>query len=247
MKLHSIGFTHVGRRQNNEDSLYNNNPLGLFAVADGMGGYEGGEVASQLAIQTLADFVRRTTGDDDVTWPYALDRNATLAENMALVAVRLAHEQIAHRRTGRLAQMGSTLAMLLVRDERAVLAHIGDSRIYRLRQGQFCQLTVDHSMYEELLRSGTDNLPPRHEFPYSNIITRALGISGAADVQTVDLQEGDVFLLCTDGLSEALDEVTMARVLAQARDPDVCEQLVALAYEAGSRDNITAVVVRCAA
>ena len=244
MKLHSTSRTHVGRRKNNEDSLFDDSPLGLFAVADGMGGYEGGEIASQLAIQTLVEFVRQNAADDDVTWPYALDQSATLEENMAAVAARLAHEQIARRRTGRLAQMGSTLAMMLVRGQWAVLAHIGDSRIYRLRGQELSQLTVDHSMYEELRRSGTD-LPPRSEFPYSNIITRALGISGSAEVQTVTLQAGDVYLLCTDGLTEVVEEATIAAVLANADSADPCGQLVDMAYDAGSRDNITAVVVRC--
>lgn len=245
MKLHSTALTHVGRRQNNEDSLFTDCPLGLFAVADGMGGYEGGEIASQLAIQTLVEFVTRNARDQDVTWPYALDRNSSLAENMAAVGVRIAHEQIAHRRTGRLQQMGSTLAMMLVDHRCAVLAHIGDSRIYRLRAGELTQLTVDHSMYEELRRAGGTDLPPKAEFPYSNIITRALGISGEAEVQTVDLQVGDTYLLCTDGLSEAIDDEQIAQVLADASRAEVCGQLVDMAYEAGSRDNITAVVVYC--
>ena len=244
MKLHSTALTHVGRRQNNEDSLFTDCPLGLFAVADGMGGYEGGEIASQLAIQTLVEFVTRNARDDDVTWPYALDLQATLAENMATVAARIAHEQIAHRRTGRLKQMGSTLAMMLVDEHQAVLAHIGDSRIYRLRDGILAQMTEDHSLYEELRRAGGE-LPSRDRFQYSNVITRALGVSGSADVQTVDLEVGDVYLLCTDGLTEAIDEDTIADTLAHTPRAEVCGQLIDMAYDAGSRDNITAVVVYC--
>lgn len=245
MKLQSTAMTHVGRRQNNEDSLYCDNPMGLYAVADGMGGYEGGEIASQIAIETLSTFVRRNRSDRDVTWPFAFDQHASLAENMAGVATRLAHQQIAHRRTGRLSQMGSTLAMMLVEDRQAVLAHIGDSRIYRLRAGVLEQLTIDHSMYEELVRTGAPNLPARSEFPYSNVITRALGISGEADVQTVTLVPGDVYLLCTDGLIEVIDEYLIARILAMDKIEPMGATLVESAYDAGSRDNITAVVVRC--
>lgn len=245
MKLHSTALTHVGRRQNNEDSMFTDCPLGLFAVADGMGGYEGGEIASQLAIQTLVEFISQNASDSDVTWPYALDHNATLTENMAAVGARIAHEQIAHRRTGRLRQMGSTLAMMLIDKQRAVLAHIGDSRIYRLRAGQLTQMTVDHSLYEELRRTAGDDMPSRARFQYSNIITRALGISGSADVQTVDLQVGDVYLLCTDGLTEIVDEPTLCDALQNSQRDQVCAQLIDIAYDGGSRDNITAVVVYC--
>lgn len=245
MKLHSTALTHVGRRQNNEDSLFTDCPLGLFAVADGMGGYEGGEIASQLAIQTLVEFISRNASDNDVTWPYALDHGATLTENMAAIGARIAHEQIAHRRTGRLRQMGSTLAMMLIDEQRAVLAHIGDSRIYRLRAGELAQMTVDHSLYEELRRTAGDDMPPRDKFQYSNIITRALGISGSADVQTIDLQTGDIYLLCTDGLTEAVDEAALLSTLQRCPRDQVCARLIDMAYDAGSRDNITAVVVYC--
>lgn len=246
MKLHSHARTHVGRRDNNEDSLFSDSSLGLFAVADGLGGYEGGEVASQLAIQTLVEFVKRNQADAEATWPYALDPGLSFEENMAIAAARLAHERIAGRRTGKLAQMGSTLALLLAsHDDSATVAHIGDSRVYRLRHGRLQRLTIDHSFYEELLRTGEPNLPPRHEFPYTNIITRALGISGPAEVQTIDLAPGDVYLLCTDGLTEVVDETRIAQVLATQPLDTACRTLVEAAYDDGGKDNITAVVVRC--
>ncbi len=246
MKLSTTALTHIGRRQNNEDAWISDRTLGLFAVADGMGGYEGGEVASQLAVETLVDFIRRNDSDRDVTWPYALERELSLGENMAKIAARLAHREIAHRRQGRLAQMGSTLAMFLVREHRrAIIAHIGDSRVYRLRNGALEQLTVDHSMYEELVRAGTPDLPPRSEFPYTNVITRALGISGCADVQTIQLCKGDVYLLCTDGLSEIVAPNYMAKVLRTRSLERACRKLVDAAYQGGGRDNITAVLIRC--
>ena len=246
MKLRSTALTHVGRRQNNEDSLICEPSLGLYAVADGMGGYEGGEVASQLAVQTLVEFVKRNQVDDDVTWPYKLDCALSLDENLAITAARLAHDQIACRRSGRLAQMGSTLAMMLLRDRsRAIVAHIGDSRVYRLRHGKLEQLTVDHSMYEELARTGTPDLPSRRDFPYSNVITRALGISGKADVMTIDLRPGDLYLLCTDGLCETMETAEMARILTSHTFDDACRVLVEAAYTSGGRDNITAVLVKC--
>lgn len=246
MKLHSVALTHVGRRDNNEDALFSDSSLGLFAVADGLGGYEGGEVASQLAIETLVELVKRNQADEDATWPYALDRALTLDENLAMAAARLAHERIVRRRTGMLAQMGSTLALLLAgRDGRATIAHIGDSRVYRLRQGRLQRLTIDHSFYEELLRSGAPDLPPRHEFPYTNIITRALGISGSAEVQTIELAAGDIYLLCTDGLSEVVDEVRMGQILSSRPLAIACRELIEASYDGGGKDNITAVLVDC--
>lgn len=246
MKLSTAACTHVGRRANNEDSLISDSGLGLFAVADGMGGYEGGEVASRMAVETLREFIRRNHTDDNVTWPYALDRERSLAENMAAVAARLAHERIARHRCGPLASMGSTLAMMLVpRNDQAIIAHIGDSRIYRLRNGVLEALTIDHSLYEELVRSGMNNLPPRREFPHGNVITRALGVSGDADVRTIELVPGDVYLLCTDGLTEVVSENQIAQVLAVEPVTSACTTLVNAAYEGQGRDNITCVVVRC--
>ncbi len=246
MKLTCTARTHIGRRQNNEDSLICEPSLGLFAVCDGMGGYEGGEIASQLAVETLTKFIKSNLRDRDVTWPYKLDRNLSLDENLVITAARLAHEQISGRREGPLAQMGSTLAMLLTRgSSRAIVAHVGDSRVYRLRCGAFEQLTVDHSMYEELVRASTGNLPSRKGFAYNNVITRALGINGPTELTRVDLQHGDIYLLCSDGLSEMLEPEEMARVLQTQPLEHACASLVQAAYDAGGRDNITAVLLRC--
>src|SRR5262249_25970716 len=146
MQLDSFALTIAGRRTNNEDAVCANADLGLFVVADGMGGYEGGEVASAIAVAAIHDLVRRTAGDDDATWPYKLDPERTLAENEVIVATRLAADQIAQRRSGVLAQMGSTVALLRFVRDCAVIGHVGDSRVYRLRAGGLSQLTVDHSL-----------------------------------------------------------------------------------------------------
>lgn len=246
MKLTTSARTHIGRRANNEDSLICEPSLGLFAVCDGMGGYEGGEVASQLAVETLTRFIGRNLRDRDVTWPYSLDRSLSLDENLVITAARLAHDQIAGRRHGVLNQMGSTLAMMLTRGpSQALIAHVGDSRVYRLRRAVLEQLTVDHSMYEELIRAGNDNVPSRKDFPYNNVITRALGINGPTELTPVDLAPGDIYLLCTDGLSEMLEPDEMAEILQTQALDAACRTLVESAYHAGGRDNITAVLVRC--
>ena len=142
--------------------------------------------------------------------------------------------------------MGSTLATLVVRGDRAIVGHVGDSRVYRLRGGALEQLTRDHSLYAEMLAQGAE-LPPKDRCPFAHVITRALGMSDESgpDLSTTALRRGDVFLLCTDGLSEPLPETRIAELLALPPEA-ACEAMVREAYDAGGKDNITAVVVRAA-
>ncbi|HVK78136.1 MAG TPA: protein phosphatase 2C domain-containing protein [Kofleriaceae bacterium] len=245
MKLDAFALTATGRRTSNEDAVCARPDLGLFVVADGMGGYEGGEIASQVAVATIEELVARTASDQDVTWPYRIDPARGVVENEVAVATRLAGERIAARRHGPLAQMGSTVAVLRVDDARAVIGHVGDSRVYRLRGGVVEQLTIDHSLWAQLVATGAE-LPEREDFPYRHVVTRALGTpSGDPDLRVEPLARGDVFLLCSDGLSEVLDEAQLAALLALPAQA-ACHALVAAAYQAGSRDNISAVVVRVA-
>lgn len=245
-----------GRRNNNEDACCAEPALGLFAVADGMGGYEGGEIASNLAIDALRGFYRRNHSDDNCTWPYPLDRSLSLAENQLSVALRVANGAIAARRSGRLASMGSTAAALALTTGAggapfAVLGHVGDSRVYRVRRGadgapQVEQLTRDHSLYEEMAAARVPDLMPRDQCPFANVITRALGIHGEAQpaLRTERLLAGDTFLLCTDGLSNRLPDALIGEVLSTLPPAEACARLVHEAFERGEKDNITAVVLR---
>jgi len=140
MQLETFGLSIAGRRANNEDAICARPELGLFVVADGMGGYEGGEIASALAVEAIHELVRRTAGDADVTWPYKIDPARSIIENEVLVATRLANERITLRRTGELCEMGSTVVVLRLEDDHAVIGHVGDSRLYRLRGGVVTQL-----------------------------------------------------------------------------------------------------------
>ncbi len=236
--------TIVGRRKRNEDAYVLDAPLGLFAVADGMGGYYGGEIASNLAVTALAEFWAQSA-DPDNTWPYAFDRALGFHENRIDAAVRLANKRICERREGELRNMGSTLAALIVRPKRAIVAHLGDSRIYRLRDGQLTQLTRDHSLYEQLLAAGAQDLPPLDQFAYANVVTRALGAAenDRPELQTLDLHGGDRYLLCSDGLSGVLTPPVLTTLL-NAPIETAADTLVEAAYAAGSKDNITAIVVQ---
>lgn len=245
MRIEHAAATHVGRRSNNEDAYCAAPELGLFAVADGMGGYEGGEVASRVAIDTLAGFYRRNAEDDNTTWPFGLEAGRSLAENMLSVAIRLADAEVAARKTGRLAAMGSTVAAIAVDGPRVVIGHVGDSRVYRLRDGRITQVTRDHSLYQDMVSAGM-SVPPREQFPHANVITRALGMKPPVkvDLATQDARSGDVYLLCTDGLIEAVRDERIREVLSTMRPPEAARALVSEAYEGGGRDNITVVVAR---
>ncbi len=229
MAASSSAATHVGRRDNNEDNYLADGRLGLFLVADGVGGHEGGEVASALAVESLQ---RDLTPEGDAP------REAQVLRR----AIQRASAAIHEAREGALVQMGSTLTALWLLRDRALIGHIGDSRLYRLRDGQLECLTRDHSLVAELQAQG---VPVGHAGPMAHILTRALGSERCdPDVELAHLAPGDCFLLCSDGLYEALDEARIVEVLQSWPVELAAEELVQLAYDAGSSDNITGVVVR---
>jgi serine/threonine protein phosphatase PrpC len=143
--VRAAGRTTVGRRQNNQDALLVRPDLGVFAVADGMGGYEGGEIASTTTIDTLEALYELHRGDGDCTWPHVPDAELSLEAQRAIVAVGLAHRAVRAKREGALAQMGSTIVLATREGRHLVIAHAGDSRAYRVRRGVLTQLTRDHS------------------------------------------------------------------------------------------------------
>jgi serine/threonine protein phosphatase PrpC len=245
--LDAVALTVAGRRAGNEDAVCSRPELGLFVVADGMGGYEGGEVASQLAVEAIEELVRRTAAPSDVFWPPgAVDFARGPIENEVAIATRIANDRITARRRGALAQMGTTVAVLRLDPAAgAVIGHVGDSRIYRLRGGALEPLTRDHTLLAQLVADGLD---PGPDWPYHHVVTRALGTtSGEPDVTTREVRAGDVYLVCSDGLSGVLDDARIAALLALPDARAACAALVDAAYDAGSRDNISAIVVRVGA
>lgn len=242
--IHSFGRSVTGRRQRNEDAFLLAPEAGVFAVLDGMGGYAGGDVASSIAAQTITQFYMAIAADPEATWPYAIDVGRTLAQNRVDAAIRLANRRIREHRDEHLGAMGSTVALLSVVGSRIVLGHLGDSRIYRLRGAELVQLTCDHSLYEQLRAAGLE-LPPLSEFVHANVITRALGPheDERPELQELELGLGDRFLLCTDGLSGVLEPDAIAWHLGIGSCEQACDALIDAAFAAGSRDNITAVVI----
>ena len=244
MRLSGHGSTDVGGRVRNEDSLGVRSELGLFVVADGVGGREGGAVASELAVQVVEGFFDLAGPGSDLGFEQAFDARRSMAESRLEMVFRLAHKEVARRQRGPLAKMGTTLAVLLVRGAHAVIAHVGDSRIYRLRDGSLDRLTEDHSLYAELAAAGVTDLSERDSAAFGHMLTRAIGLEDNArpDVVTIDVQRGDRFLLCTDGLCGAVDDHVLEAILLAAHPDRAADLLVAEAIRVGTTDNVTAVV-----
>lgn len=238
MILRAAASTHVGlRRRLNEDRYALAPDLGLYLVADGMGGHTAGQVASEMAADAALRAVRTLQGT-----------SASLAEKLRY-AVTSANREI--YQTGRerqeLAGMGTTLVAVLVSEGRAALAHVGDSRAYLVRGGRIRQLTDDHSVVGELLRRREISEDAAREHPHRHVLTRALGVRPVVEPDLAELspEPDDVFLLCSDGLTVHVEDDEIAEQLGAAADPDACvETLVELANARGGDDNITVLVLR---
>ncbi len=247
--VNAAARTHIGLvRASNEDAVLLDQELGLFAVADGMGGHQGGETASKIGLQTLQDFVRASSLDSTITWPYGLEPGLAFEANQLSNAVRLANRRIVEEatRTPTLAGMGSTLVAVLVRARLAWIVNVGDSRLYRWRQGTLDQLTQDDSWAASMARAGAaPEVIQAHELRHA--LTRALGSRDGLriDVEELRLEPGDVLLLCSDGLHGPVGPESLSKVLADAGTPSsAADRLIEAALAAGGPDNVTAVVLR---
>lgn len=240
MKIQSAVLSDVGLvRQENQDSSAALPELRLFVVADGMGGHVGGKRASETAVETL----REHYGATPAAGAAAADRlrEAVVRANRRIFETAASDES--------LHGMGTTLVALLVDEDRATIAHVGDSRAYRLRDGRVEQLTADHSLVADLLRGHEISEDEAKVHPYRHVLTRALGTASEVEVETreVDVRAGDVYVLCTDGVSGMVGEEQLEQlIVAHRADPDeLCRSLVDAAKAGGGRDNATVVVVRC--
>jgi serine/threonine protein phosphatase PrpC len=245
MKLWAWGLTDVGRkREHNEDAYLVRTDMGLFAVADGMGGHQGGDRASRLAVEIIereickADLEGSQSVGPSVESPPARELRT---------AARLAGRTIFNlaQKDPRLTGMGTTLTSLFFHGGRAYLAHVGDSRAYLYRDERIEQLTEDHSWIEEQVRSGFMTTAEAQESALKHIITRSVGFESDVEVDqlTLPFLMGDCFLLCSDGLSNHLTEEEIRQCISEGYYARVPEQLVEAANEKGGEDNITVVLV----
>jgi serine/threonine protein phosphatase PrpC len=256
MAVSSFALSHPGvRRQVNEDSYADRPDLGLFAVADGLGGHAAGQVASRAAIEALQTVVGGAAGFEELARA-GVDAVAVEPASRLRDAFRIANHRIGLlvAATPDYHGMATTLAAVLL-DRRldahdghldAVVAHVGDSRVYRWSGRGLERLTTDHSWVEEQVRAGAISTGEARRHPWRNLVTRAIG--GAPDVEAemsrISLEPGDRLLLCSDGLSAVLSDEEIAHLLGDGGPEDaVCEMLVHAANLAGGPDNITVVVV----
>lgn len=229
--LHSAGATHVGRvRDHNEDAYLRRDDAGLWAVADGMGGHHKGEVASAAVVDALAGL------------PEAAEPRARLtAVQEALEGV---HDRLVEAST-REGVSGTTAVVLLASDDHVAAVWAGDSRVYRWRGGRLDQLSRDHSLVQEMVDQGQISPQEARRHPWRNRVTSAIGAGGAWRHEVVGdrVEPGDRYLLCSDGLTECVDDTAIAATLADD-DPDAAVQrLIAQTLDAGAPDNVTVVVV----
>lgn len=250
MRIEVAGHTHVGMKRNhNEDNYLLLPEENLFVVADGMGGHSSGEIASKIAVEELAEFFRMTSRDHDATWPYKMDKTRNYDENRLATGVKLANMRIFEKATAdaKFKGMGTTIVTVHFASNVAYVGHVGDSRVYHFRQGALKQVTEDHSLLNDYLKAKKLTPEEIEAFPHKNVIVRALGMKDSVqvDVSRVEPQEGDIFLLCSDGLSGMVNDNLIQETLSKGLDLNTaCSQLIDLANANGGNDNVTCILAR---
>ena len=237
--------THSGRvRSHNEDSIAADAAVGLAVLADGMGGYNAGEVASGIAVAMISAELKKAlasiTGDLDVSTAEKLVGEHAVRANNAIFQASQSQPQYAG--------MGTTLVVALWHDDYMIVGHIGDSRLYRMRGSKLEQVTRDHSLLQEQIDSGLITKEQARHSQNKNLVTRAVGIDPEVDaeVHSYPVQAGDIYLLCSDGLNDMVTDEDMELTLSslQANLPLAAEQLVQQANDNGGRDNVSVILVR---
>jgi serine/threonine protein phosphatase PrpC len=248
-------------RGNNEDSFRTAPDLGLFILSDGMGGLEAGEVASRLTVDTVFAHCRDAESNSSLRLEGERVQGASETSNRLASAIQIANRVVnpaasasqdaaSDGAPGRTKQMGATVVALQFFADRVSVAHVGDSRAYRLRDGAFVQLTEDHSLVAQQVREGLMTESEAAVSPLQSVLMRALGVESSVEVEVDEevVIEGDAFVLCSDGLTRELSDSQIAAVLTETMNAQqAADQLVQLANQAGGADNVTVIVIRAAA
>jgi PPM family protein phosphatase len=237
-------------RRTNEDALFIDEALGLLIVADGMGGHAAGEVASRLAVEAVAGFIRRTSEDHEHSWPYGIDSTLSFNANRLRTAVHLANRRVFREAENHddYTGMGTTIVAALVADDALSIAHVGDSRMYHAVDGHLVQLTRDDSWAATVLVQRPLDAAAADQHPMKHVLTNVLGARDNTEIHIQDrpIGPGELLLLCTDGLHGSVDDEMIRQLLAQRATMErTAEALVRAAIERGSRDNVTALVAIC--
>jgi serine/threonine protein phosphatase PrpC len=250
--IEAFGKTDVGRRRKlNEDNLLIDRDTNLYAVADGMGGHNAGEVASKMAIETLHAFIAKSQGEEkDITWPYGLEPHLSFEANRLKTAIKLANKRVFKAADNRedYTGMGTTLVAALVNDGTLTVGNAGDSRCYMVRAGKISQLTRDDSWVSAAWAEGILSSDEIDRHPLRNVITKAVGAKDNIELETSEhkLAAGDVILLCSDGLHAMITDDAILGLLhplpgSLEKTADV---LIEAANEAGGKDNVSVVLLR---
>ena len=249
-KLTFVGQTDTGRvREHNEDTIATDSDVGLLVLADGMGGYNAGEVASGIAVKTITNLVREGLLREDLA---SIDRSTGLTRPSIVLrdAITRANKIIYQtaRSQAECEGMGTTVVAALFYDNRISIAHVGDSRLYRQRGSQIAQVTMDHSLLQELVDRGFYSPEEAQRAANKNYVTRALGVEPQVEVEVQEhpVDKGDIFILCSDGLSDMVEDEDIRLTISTfgANLDTVAKQLIQLANENGGRDNVSVVLAQ---
>jgi protein phosphatase len=249
-KLNFVGRTDTGRvREHNEDTIASDVDVGLLVLADGMGGYNAGEVASGIAVKTITNLVREGLAREDLG---SIDRSTGLTRPSIVLrdAITRANKIIYQtaRSQAECEGMGTTVVAALFYDNRISIAHVGDSRLYRQRGSQIAQVTMDHSLLQELVDRGFYSPEEAQRAANKNYVTRALGVEPQVEVgvQEQPVDKGDIYILCSDGLSDMVEDEDIRLTISTfgANLDTVAKQLIQLANENGGRDNVSVVLAQ---
>ncbi len=248
--IRAFGVSDAGSvRKTNEDKFVSSAEIGLFAVADGMGGHKAGEVAAQLAIDAITGFISRSANDYDVTWPYGIDDALSFDGNRLRTSIFLANRKVyrAAESSDDYGGMGTTIVGLLITGSHAAIGSVGDSRVYVLADGHLEQVTTDDSWAATILAQDPQMRPEDvAKHPMRNVLTNVLGGRPEVDIHLHEreLKGGEILLLCSDGVHGVLGSDDLTSLLQSTPDPEAAAgAIVRKAIDAGSRDNLTALVV----
>ncbi|MGH8263106.1 MAG: Stp1/IreP family PP2C-type Ser/Thr phosphatase [Steroidobacterales bacterium] len=247
-KMRAVGVTDTGRvREHNEDTIQYDADIGLYVLADGMGGYNAGEVASGIAVKTIVNLVRESLARETLDQPdreTGLNRPSIILRDSIQRANKIIYQT--SKTQPQCEGMGTTIVCCLFYDNKVTMAHVGDSRLYRLRADRFEQLTMDHSLLQELVDRGFYSAEEAQRATNKNYVTRALGVEPNVEVEIHEepAAKGDFYLLCSDGLSDMVEDEDIHLTINtfSASLDTVAKQLIQLTNDNGGRDNVSVLI-----
>lgn len=247
MKVNTHGISDVGRkRTRNEDCFLVNDDLHLYVVADGMGGHSGGEFASKLAVSTIDEIVHSLNADPEATVISGVNSEETDHGDRLRYAIEVASQKIYDQGLydQQLKGMGTTTAAVIISDGHANIANVGDSRVYLVRGGAIKQITKDHSLVSEQIRAGLISEGDAKKHKLKNIITRSVGYQEEVEIDLfkIPLEKKDRLVVCSDGLTNMVDDETIRKTAESGDVKDACRKLISLANERGGDDNVTVIL-----